>query len=102
MGLSEVLNRLLGFLRAGYPEGVPANDYVPLLALLRRQLSDDEVLAVASELMSHEKAPVDGTDAKVAITKVTNEMPSQQDTDRVRQRLAAAGWPINEGWGLSN
>jgi hypothetical protein len=40
--LSRLLARIVAYLRAGYPEGVPANDYVPLLALLRRRLSDDE------------------------------------------------------------
>ena len=42
--------RVVGFLRAGYPEGVTAHDYVPLLALLRRRLSDDEVVAVGAEV----------------------------------------------------
>lgn len=102
MALSDVLNRLIGFLRAGYPEGVPAHDYVPLLALLRRRLSDDEIVAVASELMSDGNGPVGGTDVRVAITKVTEEMPSQEDTDRVRQRLVAAGWPVDDAWGLSD
>lgn len=41
MALSDVLNRVLGFLRAGYPDGVPTNDYVPLLALLRRRLTEE-------------------------------------------------------------
>jgi Protein of unknown function (DUF3349) len=100
MALSDVLNRLLGFLRASYPDGVPAHDYVPLLALLRRRLTDDEVLAVAWELMAHSDTPTGGTDARVAITKVTAEMPSLQDTERVRQRLVAAGWPVDDAWGL--
>ena len=29
MALSDVLMRVVGFLRAGYPEGVPAYDYIP-------------------------------------------------------------------------
>lgn len=102
MALSDVLNRVLAFLRAGYPDGVPANDYVPLLALLRRRLSDDEVHTVASALMFHRDTPPGGTDAMVAITQVTAEMPSPQDTARVRQRLVAAGWPVDASWGLSD
>lgn len=102
MALSDVLNRVLGFLRAGYPDGVPAKDYVPLLALLRRRLADDEIVAVATELMSHGNAPVSGTDAMVAITKVTAEMPSPQDTARVRQQMMAAGWPVDDSWGVSD
>jgi hypothetical protein len=76
-------------------------DEVGVMALLRRRLSDDEVVALASELMSTGHAPVEGTDARVAITKITDEMPSQQDTERVRQRLVAAGWPVSESWGSS-
>ncbi len=36
---------------AGHPEGVPAHDYIPLVALLRRRLSDDDIVAVATELI---------------------------------------------------
>ena len=98
---SGLLARIVAFLRAGYPEGVPTNDYIPLLALLRRRLSDDEVLAVANELVSDGNTPVDGTDVRVAITKLTDEMPSPEDTDRVKQRLAAVGWPVNDAFGDS-
>lgn len=102
MALSDVLMRVVSFLRAGYPEGVPAHDYIPLLALLRRRLSDDEVIAVAAELMSGGNVPVDGTDVRVAITKLTDEMPSPEDTERVKRRLAAVGWPIIDDFGSSD
>ena len=99
MALSDVLMRVVGFLRAGYPEGVPAHDYIPLLALLRRRLSDDEVMAVAAELTSHgTMTPVDGADVGVAISKLTDEMPSPEDTERIRQRLVAVGWPVTDGF----
>jgi hypothetical protein len=94
MPLSGLLTRILAFLRAGYPDGVPSTDYVPLLALLRRRLSDDEVVAVAIELMSTGPTPVEGTDVRVAITKLTDDMPSPADTERVTRRLVAAGWPV--------
>ena len=101
MPLSGFLTRIVAFLRAGYPEGVPTNDYIPLLALLRRRLSDDEVLAVATELMSTGHSPVEGTDVRLAITKLTDEMPSPEDTERVERRLIAAGWPVDDPLGLS-
>jgi hypothetical protein len=96
MALSGLLTRIVAFLRAGYPEGVPTNDYIPLLALLRRRLSDDEVIAVATELMSTGQPPVEGTDLRVAITKLTDDMPSPEDTERVKRRLVAAGWPVTD------
>ena len=98
MALSDVLAKIVGFLRAGYPEGVPVGDYIPLIALLRRRLSDDEVVAVAIELVSTGGAPVQGTDVRVAITKLTDELPSPEDTERVR-RLAAVGWPVSDPFG---
>ena len=96
MALSDSLARVLGFLRVGYPDGVPYADQVPLLALLRRRLSDDEVVALAEELAATGALPVDGTDIRVAITKLTNEMPSAEDTARVKQLLIDAGWPVRE------
>ena len=41
------LAKIVAWITAGYPEGVPGPDRVPLFALLRRGLSDDEVKAVA-------------------------------------------------------
>jgi hypothetical protein len=96
MGLGDVVARMVAFVRAGYPRGVPATDYVPLLGLLRRRLSDDEVVAVASELVRHGTMPIDGTDIRVAINKITDEMPSPADTDRVRRRLEAAGGQVSD------
>jgi hypothetical protein len=99
MALSDVLAKIVGFLRAGYPEDVPDGDYIPLVALLRRRTSDDEVLAVATELISAGGAPVQATDVSVAISKLTDELPSLQDTERVKRRLAAVGWPVNDPFG---
>jgi len=99
MALSHVLTRVVAFLRAGYPDGVPARDYIPLLALLRRRLSDDEVIAVATELTTGGKlVPVGGADVGVAITKLTDEVPSLEDTERVKRRLTAVGWPVTDAF----
>jgi hypothetical protein len=99
MALSDLLMRMVGFLRAGYPEGVPAHDYIPLLALLRRRLSDDEVIALAAELTSSgSRTPVGGADVGVAITKLTDEVPSPADTERVKRRLVAVGWPVTDAF----
>ncbi len=96
MALSDVLARIVAFLRAGYPDGVPTGDYIPLVAILRRRLSDDDVVTVAAELMARGESPVDGTDVRVLITKFTDEMPSPDDTERVKRRLVAAGWPVDD------
>ncbi|MFT4135979.1 DUF3349 domain-containing protein [Microbacterium sp.] len=92
------VERVLAWLRRGYPEGVPPVDYAPLLALLRRRLSDDEVREVADALISQrgtDAAPhASRIDAQVLMTKVLGELPSETDVARVEQRLAAAGWAL--------
>ncbi|CAM3766454.1 DUF3349 domain-containing protein [Nocardioides zeicaulis] len=86
------LNRVVTWLREGYPTGVPRQDYVALLALLRRRLTDDEVAAIAAELAQEGMLP-DTADIAVSITRVTDEVPSESDIDRVRDHLAFRGFP---------
>lgn len=90
--VSRTLAAILNWLHAGYPEGVPATDYFPLLALLNRQLTPDEVAAVATSLMA-DGDEVTRVDIGVAVTKLTNELPSEDDLRRVAARLAAVGMP---------
>ena len=67
---------------------------MPLIALLRRRLSDDEVRDIVAELV--EAGQIDRTDIQVAITKVTNELPHESDVERVRAKLEAGGWTAGE------
>lgn len=84
----------MGWLRAGYPDGVPQNDYLPLLALLSSGLSGDEVALVARELMNRQD--FDHTDIGVLITQMTDELPLPKDIERVREKLATQGWPLDD------
>ena len=94
MGLTGWVTAVVGWLKAGYPNGVPEADYVPLLAVLTRRLSSDEVLAVATQLVQDGQLPVDDTDIGTMITKVSDELPREEDVSRVSARLAAGGWPL--------
>ena len=94
MALPSFLSAVVGWLRAGYPDGVPEADYIPLVAVLARRLSPDEVRAVAAALCRAGQLPIGNVDIGTVITKVTNEMPRQEDVDRVRARLALGGWPL--------
>jgi len=91
--VNTFLSSIVNWLRAGYPEGIPPTDYFPVLALLSRRLSSDEVKAVASELMQW--GDFDDVDIGVLITQFTDELPSPEDIERVRERLAAKGWPLD-------
>ena len=94
MSLTGWVTSVVGWLKAGYPNGVPEADYVPLLAVLTRRLSSDEVLAVAKQLMDDGRLPVDNIDIGTMITKVSDELPREEDVSRVRTRLASGGWPL--------
>jgi hypothetical protein len=93
MALPPFLAAIIGWLRAGYPEGVPEHDYIPLFALLGSQLAETEVGEIADTLASAS----DQTTAeaiKKAIADVTQQKPHESDIARVRARLAAGGWPL--------
>jgi hypothetical protein len=92
--LTGWVTSVVGWLKAGYPNGVPEADYVPLLAVLARRLSSDEVVAVATQLVRDGQLPVDDIDIGTMITKVSDELPREEDVRRVRTRLALGGWPL--------
>ena len=92
--MTKFLAKIVAWITAGYPEGVPGQDRVPLLALLKRRLSDDEVAAVVRELLG--RGEFDHVDIGVLITQITDELPTPEDIERVRQRLAAKGWPLDD------
>jgi Protein of unknown function (DUF3349) len=101
MEMPAFLRSIIGWLRAGYPEGVPDVDYIPLFALLGSQLTDSEVASVADAL-ANESDPDSAEAIRTAIKSVTHEQPKDSDIARVRARLAAGGWPLakpdNRSW----
>jgi hypothetical protein len=93
MALPPILSSVISWVRAGYPEGVPDVDYVPLFALLGSQLSENDVRAIAQELENESK--LESAEAiRKAIAAVTDHQASDADVARVRSRLAAGGWPL--------
>jgi hypothetical protein len=93
MELPPVLKTIVDWLRAGYPEGVPDVDYLPLFALLGSELTNHDVNLIAEEL-ELSSDPQSAETIKKAIADVTNTKPSEADVNRVRARLAGAGWPL--------
>jgi Protein of unknown function (DUF3349) len=91
--LPPVLKKVVDWLRAGYPEGVPDVDYLPLFALLGSELTNNDVSLIADEL-ELSSDPESAEAIKKAIAAVTNTKPSEADVNRVRARLAGAGWPL--------
>jgi hypothetical protein len=94
---SNFLTRTVDWLRAGYPTGVPRQDYVALLGLLRRKLTDDEVHKIAQELASESQKtaePISTADIEAMIDDSTLQSATADDVARVSARLAAGGWPL--------
>lgn len=72
------LDRILGWIRAAYPDGVPAEDRAGLLAVVANHLSGDQVAGLATLLGS----PTAGTVA------------TADEVARVSGRLLQGGWPL--------
>ncbi len=90
VALAGPIQSMVTYLRTGYPDGVPVHDYQPLFALLRRQLSPDEVALVASELAATgDAATVDAIHA--AIRSASTVVPTDADIARVQAHLSAGG-----------
>jgi hypothetical protein len=88
---------VLDWLREGYPSGVPSKDYIPLIALLRRRLTEAEVRELAAQIA--EQVPSGATseastDIGVHITKLTDALPRDEELARVEKHLTQFhGWP---------
>lgn len=87
------LGKVVDWLREGYPTGIPAKDTIPVLALLRRRLTPQEVAEVAAELRAQGLMEPDRADVGSEITKITDELPHPEDLQRVFDHLAFRGFP---------
>jgi len=91
--VNRFLRNIVSWLRSGYPDGVPQQDYLPILALLSRGLSKDEVTQIAREL---KHVPDPGfIDIGAEILRITDWLPAPADIERVRAKLATYGWPLD-------
>jgi hypothetical protein len=94
---SNFLTRSVGWLRAGYPTGVPRQDYVALLGLLRRKLTDEEIHQIATDLADQSVLngdPITVADVEEMINGSILQKANEEDVARVSARLAAGGWPL--------
>jgi Protein of unknown function (DUF3349) len=95
----SVIKRVLNWLTAGYPSGVPPTERYALIALLHRTLTTDEVQQVIATLTTEqspalEDGVISDDEIRDMISKVIEDAPSESDLRKVSSRLAAAGWPL--------
>ena len=100
----SIIRRILDWLTAGYPQGVPPTERYALIALLKRTLTDDEIEQVIASLTGADAPALDDgviTDEEIraAVADVIEEAPSDHDLRAVSARLAAAGWPLEGTFG---
>lgn len=90
------LQSVLGWLHKGYPEGVPPTDYYPLLALLKRSLTEEELIAAASTVLKESRHPDPVTDEQIrrVVREVIEKEPNIEEVNQVAARLALVGWPL--------
>ena len=90
-----ILENIVDWLNAGYPEGVPPKDYFPLLALLKRSLTDDEVVKAAQSILkSADSDTVTEAEIRAAVQNVIDKEPNPEEIHQVASRLASVGWPL--------
>ena len=91
----SVMDNVLAWLRDGYPEGVPPKDYFALLALLKRSLTEDQVVKAAQAVLKGaDSDSVTEDEIRKAIEQVTAKEPNPEEIHQVASRLASVGWPL--------
>jgi hypothetical protein len=96
----SLLISVLNWLRAGYPEGVPGTDRVPLLALLRSTpLTEAQVAEIVRNIAEASAPadvddPIERDDIAEFIAEVTEHDAGPENVQRVAAKLAAGGWPL--------
>jgi hypothetical protein len=95
---TSLLSSILNWLRAGYPEGVPGPDRVPLLRAT--PLTEDQIKEVVRHISADGSgAMADGEigDDEIAafVKDVSHHDAGAENVQRVAAKLAAAGWPLH-------
>jgi uncharacterized protein (DUF2267 family) len=88
-------DNVVTWLRAGYPEGVPPKDYFALLALLKRSLTEEQVVKAAQTVLkSVDSDTVTEGEVRRAVEAVIEKEPNPEEIHQVASRLASGGWPL--------
>ena len=90
--------KVLNWLKAGYPEGIPQHDFPSVLMVLRRNLTDIEIESIADDLaldsVSNGSEPVTAEQVREMIRNHAFQTATPDDVLRVSAVLARGGWPL--------
>jgi hypothetical protein len=92
------VGKVLNWLKAGYPEGIPQRDFPSVLMVLHRNLTDDEIESIADNLalesISNGSTPVSSDNIRTMIRDHVFQSATEDDLLRVSAVLARGGWPL--------
>lgn len=95
------ISKVLSWLRAGYPEGIPQRDFPSVLLVLQQNLSETDIEAIADDLalqsVSNGAAPVSAEQIRAMVRDHTFQAATDEDLHRVSAVLAQGGWPLASG-----
>jgi hypothetical protein len=90
--------RVLNWLKAGYPEGIPQRDFPSVLMVLHRNLTDAEIESIADNLalesISRDSQPVTAEQIRTMVRDQIFQSATPDDLLRVSAVLARGGWPL--------
>ncbi len=90
--------KVLSWLKAGYPQGIPPHDFPSVLMVLRRNLTDVEIESIADNLalesISNGSQPVTADQVRAMIRDQAFQSATTADLLRVSAVLARGGWPL--------
>lgn len=90
--------RILNWLKAGYPEGIPQQDFPSVLLVLTHNLTDAEIDSIADDLalqsVSNGVAPVTAEHIRDMVREHAFQTATEEDILRVSAALARGGWPL--------
>lgn len=89
--MPSLIERIVNWLKGGYPQGIPEADYVPLIAILRRRLGEDEIDELAERLVREGLLPAQRVDVGAEYLRVTDELPSEAEIRRIADKLRESG-----------
>src|SRR3978361_1392524 len=90
--------KVLNWLKAGYPEGIPQRDFPSVLMVLHRNLTDEEIESISDDLalqsVSNDSAPVTPQHIRSMVREHVFQSATPEDVRRVSAELARGGWPL--------
>lgn len=90
--------KVLNWLKAGYPDGIPPHDFPSVLMVLHRNLTDTDIESIADDLalesISNGSEPVTADHIRAMIREHAFQTATPEDLLRVSAALAHGGWPL--------